>query len=180
MVKRMNRVRCMKTALLLFVVVAFVGCKSRQETPGANPSAPLKNAGSEIKSISGQIAGGAIVTPPQDKADAQATAKRVLAQMEAGDFFTIYNEAAPGFRQIGKEADFISKFQQTRQKTGPLNNPKEISFVTRPDKAYVLVYRLQNERFISERRLTFFRSKSGKMELLGLNQHDESRQATQQ
>ncbi|HEX2769543.1 MAG TPA: hypothetical protein VHN12_09675 [Geobacteraceae bacterium] len=167
----MTYTRLGRTIILFILFAAAFGCKSKQEAPGAKTSAP-RNAG-EIKSISGQNAAGAPVTSPLDKSDAEAAAARVLSLMEAGDFSVIYNEAAPGFKQIGSEVLFVAKFQQTRQKTGPLNNPQEVSFVTRPDKTHVLVYRLENERFKTERRLTFDRSKSGKMELFGLNQHDD-------
>ena len=168
----MNCVRPINFAFLLIMLfVTVIGCKSKQETPVAK-TAPTQGGG-EIKSISGQNASGAPVTSPQDKRDAEAAAAHVLSQMEAGDFSAIYNEASPGFKQIGSEALFVAKFKQTRLKTGPLKNPKQISFVTLPDKTHVLVYRLENERFKTDRRLTFDRSKSGKMELFGLNQHDD-------
>ena len=167
----MNCVRHIYFAFLIILFVAVIGCKSKQEPPAAK-TAPPKNAG-EIKAISGQNAAGTPVTSPRDKNDAEAAAARVLSQMEAGDFSAIYKEAAPGFKQIGNEALFVAKFQETRKKTGPLKNPQEVSFVTRPDKTHVLVYRLENDRFKTERRLTFDRSKSGKMELFGLNQHDD-------
>lgn len=167
----MNNVRRFIIAFLVVTLVTVIGCKSNQEAPVAK-TAPQPNAG-EIKSISGQNAAGTQVTSPQDKIDAEAAAARVLAQMEAGDFAAIYNAATPGFKQIGSQALFVEKFQQTRQKTGPLKNPKLVSFVTLPDKTHVLVYRVDNDRFKSERRLTFDRSKGGKMELFGLNQHDD-------
>jgi hypothetical protein len=166
----MNCVRRINIAILIVAVVTVIGCTSKKEAP--EKTAPPPNAG-EIKSISGQNAAGKQVASPQDKIDAEAAAARVLSQMEAGDFAAIYTEATLGFKQIGNQALFVEKFQQTRKKTGPLNNPKLVSFVTLPDKTHVLVYRLENERFKSERRLTFDRSKSGKMELFGLNQHDE-------
>jgi len=167
----MNHRRRLNIAFLIMLFVTVIGCKSKQEAP-ATKTAPPQNAG-EVKSISGQNTAGAPVTSPQDKIDAEAAAAHVLSQMEAGDFAKIYNEASPGFKQIGSETLFVAKFQQTLQKTGPFKNPKEISFVTLPDKTHVLVYRLENDRFKTERRLTFDRSKSGKMELFGLNQHDD-------
>ena len=167
----MNNVRYINSAFLIVLLVTVIGCKSKQEAPVAK-TAPTPNAG-EVKSITGQNAAGVPVTSPHDKIDAEAAAARVIAQMEAGDFSAIYNEASPGFKQIGREALFVEKFQQTRQKTGPLKNPKLISFVTLPDKTHVLVYHLENEKFKSERRLTFDRSQSGRMELFGLNQHDD-------
>lgn len=167
----MSYVRRINIAFLIVSLVTVIGCTSKKETPVAK-TAPPQNAG-EVKSISGQNAAGTQVASPQDKIDAEAAAARVLAQMEAGDFAGIYNEATPGFRQIGSQALFVEKFLQTRQKTGPFKNPKLVSFVTLPDKTQVLVYSVENERFKSERRLTFDRPKSGKMELFGLNQHDD-------
>ena len=106
-------------------------------------------------------------------ADARAAALRVLAQMEAGDFAAVYKGAADSFKQIGSETAFVTKFQQTRQKTGVLKNPKELKFDTRPDNIHVLVYRVENQAFITEMRLSFERAKNGSMALVGLNQHDE-------
>jgi hypothetical protein len=167
----MNYVRRINNLFLIILFVTVIGCKTKQEEPVAKTAPP--KVGKEVKSISGQNAAGTPVTLPQDKIDAEAAAARVLLQMEAGDFSAIYNEATPGFKQIGSQALFVEKFQQTRKKTGALKNPKQVSFVTLPDKTHVLVYRLENERFKTERRLTFDRSKSGKMELFGLNQHDD-------
>jgi len=172
----MNRSSCIKTAVLIIAAVTVFGCKSKQDAPGADsPAAPASVEG--IKSISGQSATGAPAASPKDKADAEAAAAHVLAQMEAGDFSAIYKEAAPGFKQIGKEADFVAAFQRTRQKTGALKDARQASFTARPDQALVLVYSLENDKFKSDRRLTFTRSKAGKMELAGLNQHDEPKQS---
>jgi len=170
----MSHLRSIKAALLVVVAVMFVGCKSKQETPGVNSPALPQNTG-EIKSISGQNVAGGVVTSPQDKLDAETAAARVLAQMESGDFAAIYNAAAPDFRQIGSEAKFVAIFQQKRKMTGPLKNLHEVSFVTLPGNNHVLIFTMENERFRTERRLTLFRGKYGKMELHGLNQHDEPR-----
>jgi hypothetical protein len=170
MERNMNRLRCLKTIALAVAAVAVFGCKSKHEAP-AGAAAPQQ--GQAVKSISGQSAAGTVTSSPQDKADAEAAATRVIGQMESGDFAGIYKESAPSFKAIGPEAAFVQKFQQTRQKTGPLKAAKEASFVTQPDQSYVLVYHMDNDRFNTERRLTFVRSKAGKMELLGLNQHDE-------
>ena len=167
----MNYVHCIKTAFLLVVLVTFVGCKSKQDKPGANGGAPQEKAGAPAVPSQGQKP--APVASPQDMADARAAAAHVLSQFEAGDFSKMYREAAPGFKQIGSEAAFVTKFQQTRQKTGVLKNPKETNFATRPDNIHVLIYRMGNERFVTEMRMSFERAKNGKLELVGLNQHDE-------
>jgi len=168
----MTRLRCIKTVVFVVSAIAILGCKSKQETPAATTAVPGQK-GEVVKAISGQSASGTVSATPQDRTDAEAAAVRVLAQMEAGEFSTMYKESAPTFKQIGPEAAFVAKFQQTRQNVGALKNPKQTSFVARPDQAYVLVYRAENDKVTSERRLTFVRSNSGKMELFGLNQHDE-------
>jgi len=168
----MSNVRCFTTAVLLAGIATTFGCQSNQEATPAKSVAPAQDAGA-IKSTSGQVAGGAVVISAVDRTDAETAAARVLGQMEAGDFSALYKEASPGFKKIGTEAAFVAKFQQTRQKTGPFKGYQQSSFVTRPDQREVLVYRLENDRFQTERRLTFERSKDGKMELFGLNQHDE-------
>jgi hypothetical protein len=180
----MNLLRCSTTAVLLVAAVSIIGCKSKQDTPGAKEStpgqpAPVANGaapeqkGEALKTISGQNASAAVVASPQDKADSEAAALRVLAQMEAGEFSAMYQKAAPSFKKLGSEAAFVGKFAQTRASVGPLKGAREASFATRPDQSFVLVYHQENERFKTERRLTFVRGKDGEMELYGLNQHDE-------
>lgn len=164
----MNYVGRIKVACLLVTLVVFVGCKSKQEQPKAGPEPVDQNAVSTAVP-----AQSAAATAPKDMADARAAAQHVLALMEAGDFATLYKESSAGFKQIGSESAFVTKFQQTRLKTGVLKNPKEVSFNTRPDAVHVLVYRTANEHYVTDIRLSFQRAKNGAMELAGLNQHDE-------
>lgn len=166
----MNRTRCIKTFVLVLFAVAMVGCKSKQETPAAQGGAPQPEA---VKSISGERTTGTVTASPKDKADVEAAATQVMVQMESGDFATIYKNASPTFQSIGKEADFAAKFEKTRQLVGPLNKPVEASFITLPDKTHVVVYHVENDKYKTERRLSFVRSKEGKILLFGLNQHDE-------
>jgi hypothetical protein len=168
----MIRLRCIQTVVVVVAALSIFGCKSKQEAPGANGATPQQAPGA-IKSISGQTAAGVVPTAPKDKTDAEAAAIRTLDQMEAGQFSAMYKDASVGFKQIGSEAAFVAKFEQTRQKIGPLKGARQASFITLPDQTHVLVYHLENDRFRSERRLTYARSKEGKMELFGLNQHDE-------
>ncbi len=167
----MNCVRCIKTAFMLVILFMFIGCQSKQDKSGTNSGAPQEKAAATV--VPRQDKPGVPVVPPQDKADAQAAAVRVLALMETGDFPAIYKDAATGFKQIGSESQFVAKFQQTRKSVGVLKNPQTISFGTLPGNGYVFNYRLENERYKTDMRLTFTRSQSGKMELAGLNQHDE-------
>lgn len=148
----MNYLR-LSTTIFLLITLFTVGACTSGEKPGA---------GKQAKTAS-----------PQDQADARTAALHVLSQLEAGQFAQIYQEASPGFQKIGTEPQFVAKFQQAIQKTGPLKKPTETSFETLPGKGYVLVYRLENDNFITDMRISFARSASGKMELAGLNQHDE-------
>lgn len=170
----MTPARQFNIAVLLVAVVTFAGCKAKQEKPAEGTAAPQeKSAAVPAATATGKASAGAAA--PQDMADARAAAQRVLARIEAGDFATVYRESGAGFKQIGPEAAFVAKFEQTRQKTGVLKNPRELKFDTRPDNIHVLLYRVENQRFVTEMRLSFERSKNGAMELVGLNQHDEPR-----
>lgn len=163
----MNCVRCTKTAFLLVVLLAFFGCTSKQDKIATNnEKSPAPAAAPAEKSATPAV-------PSRDQTDAQTAAARVLALMESGDFAAIYKEAAAGFKQIGSESQFVGKFQQTRSSVGILKNPRQTSFGTLPGKGYVLVYHLENVSYKSDIRLSFARSAEGKMELAGLNQHDE-------
>jgi len=168
----MKTVRCIKTAFLLVMMLSLIGCTSKQDKSGTNSGAPQEKTATPATAPP-QSKTGAPVVPPVDKADAQAAAILVLDLMERGDFPAIYRDAAAGFKQIGSESQFVAKFQQTRTSVGVLKNPRQISFGTLPGKGYVIIYRLENERYKSDIRLSFARSQSGKMELAGLNQHDE-------
>jgi hypothetical protein len=161
----MNYARGIKVISLLVVMVMFVGCKSRQDKPGAGTQ--------DKAAASAQGKASADAVSPKDKSEARAAAAQVLSQFVAGEFPAIYKESAPGFKQIGNESQFVAKFQHTRQTVGALKNPHEVSFNVGPEKSNVLVYRLENDRFKTDIRLTFVRSPNGKMELAGLNQHDE-------
>ena len=168
----MNYARRIKALFLLVTLVAFVGCKSKQDKSGESAGAPQEKAAAPAAGPQ-QGKPEATAVSLKDKTDAQAAAARVLALMEAGDFPAIYKDAAAGFKQIGTESQFVAKFQQTRNSVGVLKNPQEISSGAIPGNGYVLVYRLENERYKTDLRLTLARSASGKMELAGLNQHDE-------
>ena len=167
----MNKVLSIKVALLLVILVTFTGCKSKQDKSAAGNGTPQEKAAAPSSSPQNNAA--APDMPPQVKVDAQAAALRTLALMESGNFSAIYKDAAAGFKQIGSESQFVAKFKQTRQTVGVLRNPKLISTGILPGDGYVFVYRVENESYNSDIRLTFTRSQSGKMELAGLNQHDE-------
>lgn len=166
----MNYLRYIKAALPLIAAIMVSGCNSGKDTPVAPSAVPQEKAATAKTS---QDKGAAPTIPPKDKVDAEAAAVLLLAQLEAGDFSGVYKGASAGFKQIGSESQFVYKFQQTRQRVGTLKNPQKISAVLRPDKSVVLVYRVENERYNTDMRLTFSRAENGTMELAGLNQHDE-------
>lgn len=152
----MNFVRLGASVSLCLSLFMITGCNSKQ---GKQDTTQSGNA--------------AAVASPQEQADARAAAQVILAQLTAGDFAKIYQDASPGFKKIGSEAQFVAKFQQVRQRVGVLKNPHETSFATLPNKGHVLVYRLENELYATDMRLSFERARDGKMLLAGLNQHDE-------
>ena len=169
----MNYVRCITTACLPVILASFIGCTSKQDKSGSNTGAPPQSASAPAVPPQNKSASPAV--QPQDKADAQASSVRILALLERGDFPAIYKDSAASFKQIGSESQFVAKFQQTRQSVGVLKNPREQSFGTLPDNVFVFTYRLENDHYISDIRLSFVRSRSGKMELAGINQHDEQK-----
>jgi hypothetical protein len=171
---KMNYIRLGTSAFMLAVLLLMFGCKSRQEQAGTNPPAPPGNTAASAVAPHGK--NGPTAASTQDMATARSLAVRVLAQVEAGDFAAVYRDASAGFKSIGSESQFVSKFQQTRLRVGVLKNPRETSATVLPGKGIVLVYRVENERYNTDMRLSFSPSPSGKMELSGLNQHDELKQ----
>jgi hypothetical protein len=171
----MNQFRYSKVACLLILLVAAFGCKSKQEQQSAQAPAAqqAQQPQQAAPGAASQPAGPKPVASSKDQADARAAGVKVLDQLNAGQFAAVYQAASPAFKQIGPEEAFVAKFKETRLKTGSFGAPKEVKFDTRPDNIHVLVYNLQNDRFNTEMRLSFQRSKDGKMELVGMNQHDE-------
>jgi len=114
-----------------------------------------------------------VAVPSSDEADASVAKDRVLLHLKAGDFSSVFREASPGFREIGKEENFMALWQQQLQDTGVFKEFKEISHAVRPeDKHFVFIYHIQYENAKKELRLVFGRSKNGKMELTGIHQTD--------
>jgi hypothetical protein len=165
----MNSAGLCKTATIFIVLVISLGCSPKEDKRGSDKAAPQEKIASKAETTVDKP----VAAPPQDAADARTAAQHVLAQFETGDFGQIYKDASPGFKKLGSEAQFVTKFMQTRQKTGVVKNPKEASFKTLPGNIHVLVFRMENEQNRSDVRLTFARAQNGKMELGGLNQHDE-------
>ncbi len=174
----MHRSSFSKLALLIVVFAAIVGCdsqKNKSVASGGTSAAPTAAApaSGEGKYLSGQNTMGAPTASPQDQAAVRGAAALVLSRMESGDFAAIYNEASAGFQKLGSRDQFIAAFSQTGKKTGALKKPQEVSFTSGPNNTHVIIYRLENDKFHTDRRLSFSHSPNGAVILEGLNQHDE-------
>ena len=162
----MKDVRTVTTVFLMMILAALPGCGTKKEKTQAAP----QNA---AQGQQAQPAGAAAaVASPKDAADAAAANARVLAQLKAGDFAGIYKESSAGFREVGKEKDFVGLGKMSRQKTGPIKKSEEVSHNVKPGNFYVYTHHVLYENVKSELRLTFARSKDGKMELTAINQKD--------
>lgn len=160
----MKTARLAKTSVLLLALSLSAGCGSKSEKPAA--SAP------DAKSAA--AAPGAIpAVPEKDKTDAKAEGAKVLAQLKGGEFLAIYKQASPAFRQLGAEPQFIAMMEQTKKKTGALQGSKEVALETGADKRQMVMYSVDYDNVRSNLRLSFLRSKEGKMELVGLSQKDD-------
>jgi len=82
--------------------------------------------------------------------------------LEAGDFPAIYKDAAAGFKQIGSESNLSQSSNKPERTWVYLKNPHEVSVGTLPGNGYVFVYRVENERYKTDLRLTFARSQNEK------------------
>lgn len=163
----MKSARCVKAAVLLLVLTVFVGCDSKGDKPGANAVPPKEQPGASAPVVTDTA------PPEKDRTDARAEGTRVIAQMKAGQFQAIYQEASPAFRELGTEPQFVGMMEQTRKKTGALKGSKETGLETGSDKRQMLTYSVEYDNVRSNLRLSFLRSKEGKMELVGLNQKDD-------
>jgi hypothetical protein len=151
---------------LMILLTILPGCDSKkknvaQTTPqNVNQTQPLQKAG-DVKATF------------QDEAEASAARTRVLTQIKRGDFNTIYEEASAGFKDVGHKQQFLALWNKQLQETGAFKEAKEISHTVRPaDKFLVYTYNVKYEKKPKELRLTFGRTKNGKMELTGINQTD--------
>lgn len=149
---------------LLFATSLISACNSKNEqNPVPAPAKPAQIQQVPIKTVP-------VIS--RDKADADVVTAQVLAQFKAGDFKSIYRNASTGFQEIGTEGQFVGVSQQTRAKTGPVKAIKEIKYFGLVGNFTVYLYEVRYDNVVSELRLSFGRSKSGKMELCGLNQRD--------
>ncbi len=163
--------RMIASALVMIFLAALFGCKSKQEKGAQAPDGKLP---AQLRSTSArQQAAAPVTASPTDEAEAAAAKVRVLSQVKNGDFSTIYKEASAGFREIGPEEQFIAQWNKQLQETGAFKDAKESGHAVRPtDRFIVIVYTVQYEKKKKDLRLTFGRSKKGKMELTGINQKE--------
>jgi hypothetical protein len=163
----MNHIHITTSIAFMIMLAALPGCNSKKEKAN-QPQTPLQSSSTSSKKASIQP-----VAPPQDEADAALLKVKVIAKLKGGDFAGIYKDASDGFRKVGPEEKFVALWQQQQQQTGPFKEAKEISHTVRPeDKFLLFIYKIQYEKANKAVRITFGRSKDGKMELTGINQRD--------
>jgi hypothetical protein len=166
--------RNITNVILIFFLAALPGCKSKQDKQVQAP--PQKSSQGQISSTRGQMPQQPAVhavAPPQDEADAAVARERVLSQVKKGEFTAIYKEASEGFRKVGPEEQFVAFWNKQLAETGVFKEAKETSHSVRPtDKFLIFTYLVQYEKNKKELRLTFGRSKKGKLELTGINQRE--------
>lgn len=160
----MNVAGFVRGGVLLLALALAAGCGKEKEQP--------KGAAPQEKSAEAPAA--PIAVTEKDKSDAKAEAARVIEQIKKGEFQAMYREASPLFRELGAEAQFVAMMDQTRKKTGAMKEYQQTALETGADKRQVVSYAVQYDNVKSNLKLSFYRSKQGKMELVGLNQKDDA------
>lgn len=166
----MNHVRITTTVAFMIMLAVVPGCTKKEQTN--QPKTSLQAATTSSKKA-GNPHAAQLVASPQDEADAEPLKTKVLAQVKAGDYASIFKGASDGFKEVGPEQKFVALWQQQLQQTGAFKKAKEVSHTVRPgDKFLIYNFEVQYEKANKVLRLTFGRSKKGKMELTGINQSD--------
>lgn len=167
----MKNVSSLAKILLLILLTAAAGCGKDQEKSGqATPQQPGQSPTAQAGKAAAP-AGGAVVASAQDEAEASVAKEQVIKYIKSNDFSSIYKQASAGFRQVGSEQQFIALWQKQLQETGAFKSAKQVSQSVRPaDRFLLFTYQVQYANMIKELRLTFGRSKTGKLELTGINQ----------
>jgi hypothetical protein len=162
----MNYAGTITTVFLIILLAALPGCDSKKEKAAQAPPHKADQPQSPQKA-------SAVVAAPRDKADAVAVKSRVLGQIKRGEFAVIYKDASAGFREVGTEQQFLAQWSKQLQETGAFKEAKEISHTVIPEDGFQeFKYNVRYENKTKELRLTFGRSKKGKMELTGFHQKD--------
>jgi len=163
----MNRTRTIATISLLLLLPALPGCGKKQDNAA---QAPAQSVPTQPKPQQGAVV---TLTPAPEEPESAAAKTRVLAHIKGAEFASIYREASAGFRQVGTEQQFLELWNRQLQETGAFKDAKEVTHGIRPtDKFQVYIYTVQYEKKPKQLRLTFGRSKQGKVELTGINQTD--------
>lgn len=109
----------------------------------------------------------------QDRNDARLIAAGVNEKMIRGDFAGIYRDAAPSFRSIGSEADFVAGMSGFQSRFGSPKHITELAYQTNLDpklgRTHILIFDFEYERGHARESLMFLRSPQGKMELWRLD-----------
>ena len=171
----MSIIRITSVVFLVIMASALSGCSAKKEKAEQQQPLQQKMSSSAKAAVKpGDVPPHPVITAsPQDEADAAILKKQVLDRIKNGDFSAIYKEASAGFREVGPEGQFVGLWELQLKQTGAFKEAKEIRHAVRPqDKFLVYVYQLQYEKAKKELFLTFGRSKSGKMELTGINQKE--------
>jgi hypothetical protein len=105
----------------------------------------------------------------RDQQDALAVASRVHSQMQVGDFAVIYRDAAPRFKSVGSESEFVSRMQKFVSEYGKFVKAQEVAYQSGLDsqagRTHTLSFKVQYERGQGLERLIFTRSNNGQMQL---------------
>ena len=162
----MKRNAIIAALTLVIALAALAGCSSKKEKAAETPSAPnAAQPGTPGKSA-------VVASSPQDEAEADTLKTQVLTQVKNKDFAGIYRGASAGFREVGLQEQFVALWDKQLLETGAFKDAKLESHSVRPaDKFQVYTYLVHYQNMDKELRLTFGRSKTGKMELTGINQH---------
>lgn len=116
---------------------------------------------------------GSACSISQDRYDARLIAASVHEKMIHGDFAGIYKEAAPSFRSIGSESEFVAGFSGLQARLGSPKHITELAYQTKLDpqlgRTHFLIFDLECEHGYARESLMLVRSPGGKMELWRLD-----------
>lgn len=88
---------------------------------------------------------------------AKTIADRVHVQMQAGDYVSIYQQAGPGFRSSGSEAQFVLLMQDFVHQHGPIigvdQTGHEIGVDSTAGKVHVLTFDLRFQKMRAKERI---------------------------
>jgi hypothetical protein len=105
----------------------------------------------------------------QDRSKALTVADRVHAHLRSAEFAAIYDEAAPRFKTVGSQSEFVSRMREFHEQLGTLKNVSEISYEVGMDSTlgstYTLLFVLEYERGKVSEHLILVRPSADEMKL---------------